>query len=164
MRQLAGVDSLDRRAERVVEGNNMANGFTGPSLEGLVFIVKSTTSGKPNHTLTITVQQPLDSSIAFVAGTWQGEGPNPKNFAGSITAAPSLITCSWPNGMMGANGKTGMNALVCNVVPASRIPGNPTGRWHLDGSVVVTDGQGNVVPGAGPGTVSGDEPPPVLHQ
>lgn len=141
----------------------MSNGFNGPTLQGVVFELKSSTPGKPNHILTITLQQPLDATNAFIAGTWQGEGPTPKNFAGSITAGPVHITCSWPNGMMSANGRTGMNALVGNVVPASRILGNPMGRWHLDGSVVVTDGEGNVVPGAGPGMVSGNEPPPALY-
>ena len=142
----------------------MSNGFNGPALQGVVFDLKSSTPGKPNHTLTITLQQPLETTLAFIAGTWQGEGPNAKNFAGSITASPVHITCSWSNGMMGANGSTGMNALVGDILPASRIPGNPTGRWVLKGSVVVTDGQGNVVPGAGPGMVSGGEPPPPLHQ
>jgi len=139
----------------------MSNGFNGPTLQGIVFELKSSTPNKPNHTLRITLQQTLDNSVAFIAGTWQGDGPNAKNVTGSITASPSRITCSWPNGMMGANGMTGMNALVGHVVPASRLPGNPTGRWHLEGSVVVTDGQGNVVPGAGPGQVSGNEPPPA---
>jgi len=141
----------------------MASGFSGPTLQGVVFELKSGTSGKPNHTLTIVLQQPMDTTLAFISGTWQGDGPNAKNFAGSITAGPVRITCSWPNGMMGPNGRTGMNALVGHVVPASRVPGNPTGRWHLDGTVIVTDGQGTVVPGAGPGMVSGDEPPPVAH-
>lgn len=141
----------------------MSSAFTGPTLQGVTFELKSSTPGKPNHMLTIAVQQPLDASVAFIAGTWQGDGPNAKNVSGSITASPVRITCSWSNGMMGANGKTGMNALVGHVVPASRVPGNPTGRWNLSGSVVVTDGQGDVVPGAGPGAVSGGELPPTIH-
>ena len=134
----------------------MSSAFTGPTLQGVTFELKSGNPGKPNHVLTIALQQPLDASIAFIAGTWQGDG-NAKNVSGSITSNPVRITCSWPNG------KTGMNALVGHVDPASRVPGNPTGRWRLSGSVVVTDGQGNVVPGAGPGAVSGGEPPLTIH-
>ena len=135
----------------------MSSNFTGPTLQGVVFELKSSTPGKPNHVLTIALQQPLDASIAFIAGTWRGDGPNAKNFAGSITGSPVRITCSWPNGMMG------QNTLLGHVVPASRVPGNPTGRWDLSGSVVVTDGQGDVVSGAGPGAVSGGEPPLTIH-
>ena len=43
----------------------------------------------------------------------------------------------------------GMNTLSGTLAP------NGTNIWHLDGTVVVTDGAGNDVPG-GPGEVSGD--------
>jgi hypothetical protein len=147
---IAGHFAITRKPHFVVEGN-MSNGFNGPTLQGKGFELVSSDPSKANHILTITQQAAVaaDDSIAFIAGTWQGDGPNVKNFVGSITASPVRITCSWINGM------NGLNALVGHVVSASRLPGGPEARLRLDATVVVTDDQGNVLQGHGPGQVSG---------
>jgi len=137
-----------------------------PNLKGFVFVLKSS-SNKPDHTLTILSQTYNNADFASIQGTWQGDGPNPKNITGNITtqifANPTpgsiqsvqqgnrliilrtlvWITFHWANGMGGTNTLSG------TLVP------NGTNIWHLNGTVVVTDSAGNVVPG-GPGEVSGD--------
>lgn len=141
----------------------MSNGSSVPTLQGIAFELVSSTPGKPNHILSITLQQPVDDSFAFLVGTWRGDGPNAKIIGGSIAASPVRITCSWSNGMTDPmTGMTGMNVLVGYLVPASRRPGHPTGRLRLDGTVFVTDGTGALLQGKGPGQLSGDEIPPAL--
>ena len=137
-----------------------------PNLKGFVFVLKSS-SNKPDHTLTILSQNFTSAEFASIQGTWQGDGPSPKDITGDITTqlvidpipafqaarhgnriivppTPIWITFHW-----GPNGMGGMNTLSGTLAP------NGTNIWHLDGTVVVTDGAGNDVPGW-PGEVSGD--------
>src|SRR6516164_9617905 len=137
-----------------------------PNLLGFVFVLKSS-SNKPDHTLTILSQSFASAEFASIQGTWQGDGPSPKDISGDITSrlytypAPFIqgarqgnrfivlptfvwITFHWANGM------GGQNTLSGTLVP------NGTNTWHLDGTVVVTDSAGNVIPNKGPGEVSGD--------
>jgi hypothetical protein len=137
-----------------------------PNLKGFVFVLKSS-SNKPDHTLTILSQTFTTSEYSSIQGTWQGDGPSPKDITGDITsriyaypAAASIhvarqrnrqivlptfvwITFQWANGMGGENTLSG------TLVP------NGMNVWHLNGTVVVTNSAGTVVPG-GPGDVSGD--------
>ena len=93
--------------------------------------------------------------VAFVEGTWQGDGPNAKHVTGSITDGVVSLTILWANGMGGTN------TLVGRLTPVvSRIPALPP-RWELNGNVVVTNAQGDIVPG-GPGAVSGEGSPPQV--
>jgi hypothetical protein len=137
-----------------------------PNLLGFVFVLKSS-SNKPDHTLTILSQSFTSAEFASIQGTWQGDGPSPKDVIGDITTqlvidplpafqaarhgnriifppTPIWITVQW-----GPNGMGGTNTLSGTLAP------NGTNIWHLDGTVVVTNGAGTVVPG-GPGEVSGD--------
>jgi hypothetical protein len=137
-----------------------------PNLLGFVFVLKSS-SNKPDHTLTILSQSFTSAEFASIQGTWQGDGPSPKDITGDITTqlvidplpafqaarhgnriifppTPIWITVQW-----GPNGMGGTNTLSGTLAP------NGTNIWHLDGTVVVTNGAGTVVPG-GPGEVSGD--------
>ena len=131
--------------------------FLGPSLEGFVFILKSA-SGKSDHTLTITSQTSIDFLIASVQGTWQGDGPSAKNFAGTILSvnAPS-ITLSWANGM------NGHNTLSGRLTPVSAITVFQENAWHLNGSVTAYDANNEPITGAGPGNVSGNGHPPFVE-
>jgi hypothetical protein len=137
-----------------------------PNLKGFVFVLKSS-SNKPDHTLSILSQTFTSTDFASIQGTWQGDGPTAKDITGDITSrlytypAPAFsqearqgdrlivfptfvwIAFHWANGM------GGQNILSGTLVP------NGTNVWHLNGTVVVTDSTGNVVPG-GPGDVSGD--------
>ena len=128
--------------------------FDGPSIQNFVFHLKSS-SNAPNHILTITSQTSVNTNFAFIQGTWQGDGPNAKQITGSVTDGTVSLTASWANGMGGTN------TLVGTLTPVvSRIPVFPT-AWELNGNVVVTNGQGNVVAG-GPGAVSGEGSPPQV--
>jgi hypothetical protein len=130
--------------------------FDGPFLQGVIFHLKSNNPGNPNapnHTLEITSQTSVSSNFAFVEGNWQGDGPSAKRFTGSLTDGTVSLTCSWANGM------SGTNTLVARVAPASQIIAN---RWDLNGNVVVTNGTGSIVSGAGPGMVSGEGQAQVL--
>jgi hypothetical protein len=127
--------------------------FDGPGLQGVAFTLRSG-SGKPTHTLTITGQTTVTANYAFLQGTWQGDGPTPKNFTGSLTDGVVSITCSWANGMGGTN------TLIGRISVGSPIIVN---LWALNGNVVVTNGQGAVVPGAGPGAVSGEGRAPEIN-
>jgi PASTA domain len=137
-----------------------------PNLLGFVFVLKSS-SNKPDHTLTILSQNFTSAEFASIEGTWEGDGPSPKDITGDITTqllidpgpafraarhgnriitvppTPIWITFHWPNGMGGTNTLSGALAP------------NGTNIWQLDGTVVVTNSAGTVVPG-GPGEVSGD--------
>jgi hypothetical protein len=135
-----------------------------PNLLGFVFVLKSS-SNKPDHKLTILSQINTSAEFATIQGTWQGDG-GPKDITGDITSRlysypapfqvarqenrhivfPSFlwITCHWPNGMSGTN-----------ILSGTLVP-NGTNIWHLNGTVVVTDSAGNVIPNKGPGDVSGD--------
>ena len=104
--------------------------FDGPSFQDFVFHLKSS-SGAPNHTLTITSQTSVNTNFAFIRGTWQGDGPNAKNITGSVTDGTVSLTASWANGMGGTN------TLIGRLTPASRIVAFPP-RWELSGNVVVT--------------------------
>ena len=128
--------------------------FDGPSFQNFVFQLKSS-SNAPNHILTITSQTSVNTNFAFIQGTWQGDGPNAKQITGSITDGTVSLTASWANGMGGTNTLVGRLAPV-----VSRIPVFPT-AWELNGSVVVTNGQGSIVAG-GPGAVSGEGSPPQV--
>ena len=128
--------------------------FDGPSFQNFVFRLKSS-SNAPNHILTITSQTSVNTNFAFIQGTWQGDGPNAKQITGSITDGTVSLTASWANGMGGTNTLVGRLAPV-----VSRIPVFPT-VWELNGSVVVTNGQGSIVAG-GPGAVSGEGSPPQV--
>jgi hypothetical protein len=128
--------------------------FDGPSFQNFVFHLKSS-SNAPNHILTITWQTSVNTNFAFIQGTWQGDGPNAKQITGSITDGTVSLTASWANGMGGTNTLVGRLAPV-----VSRIPVFPT-VWELNGSVVVTNGQGSIVAG-GPGAVSGEGSPPQV--
>jgi hypothetical protein len=135
--------------------------FLGPSFEGFVFILKSDSDKqnptKPNHTLTITSQTSIDFIIASIQGTWQGDGPSPKSFAGSIFSLDNLsITLSWANGMNGHNTLTGK---LTHLAPSDVLQQH---LWHLDGSVTAFDGNNNPIAGAGPGNVSGNGEPPFV--
>ena len=137
-----------------------------PNLKGFVFVLKSS-SNKPDHTLTILSQNFASAEFASIQGTWQGDGPSSKDITGDITTqlvidpipafqaarhgnriivppTPIWITFRW-----GPNGMGGTNTLSGTLAP------NGTNIWHLDGTVVVTNSAGTVVPG-GPGEVSGD--------
>jgi hypothetical protein len=130
--------------------------FLGPSFEGFVFILKSD-SEKPNHTLTITSQTSIDFIIAAIQGTWQGDGPSAKSFAGTIFMLKNLsITLSWANGMSGHNTLTGKLTHV----PAIDVL--QENLWHLDGSVTAFGADNNPIAGAGPGNVSGNGEPPFV--
>jgi hypothetical protein len=138
-----------------------------PNLKGFVFFpLRSSQPGKPDHKLTILSQTFTSAELATIQGTWEGDGPNVHDGTGDITTAlvghpipfarhengvivvphPTLlrITFQWPNGM------SGWNTLTGTLTP------NGTNIWHLDGTVVVTDGSGTVQQGKGPGDVSGD--------
>ena len=132
-----------------------------PNLKGFVFVLKSS-SNKPDHTLTILSQNFTSAEFASIQGTWQGDGPSSKDITGDITTQlvidpiPALQAARHGNRIMvpptpiwitfrwGPNGMGGMNTLSGTLAP------NGTNIWHLDGTVVVTDGAGNDVPG-GPG-------------
>ena len=131
----------------------MTNPFQGPNLQGYVFVLKSG-SNHPDHTLTIKSRMPISANFAFIEGSWQGEGPSPKNFTGSLTDGSVSTTCSWQNGMGGTN--TLMGKLVPDNLRAF--------LWKLSGTVGVTDSGGNVVAGAGPGMVSGDGHAPLVNE
>jgi hypothetical protein len=124
--------------------------FDGPSLEGVVFTLKSS-DNKPTHTLTITSQTYVSDNYAFIQGTWQGDGGTAKDFTGSLTDGTVSMTCSWANGM------SGVNTLIGRITPVSQIVAN---GWQFTGSVVVTS-NGAVVQG-GPGGVSGEGRPPQI--
>ena len=134
--------------------------FLGPSFEGFVFILKSLEpdSVKPNHTLTITSQTSIDFIIASIQGTWQGDGPSPKSFAGTIFKLNNLsITLSWANGMSGHNTLTGR---LTHLAPSDVLEQN---SWHLDGSVTAYGANNEPIAGAGPGNVSGNGHPPFVE-
>jgi hypothetical protein len=122
--------------------------FDGPSLEGIIFSLKSNNPDNPdapNHTLTITTQTFVSVNFAFIQGTWQGDGPTAKDFTGSLTDGTVSMTCSWANGMGGTN------TLIAGIIPGSQIVAN---LWELSGNVIVTNSSGEIVP-AGPGIVTG---------
>jgi hypothetical protein len=129
--------------------------FRGPSFEGFVFILKSD-SAKPKHTLTITSQASIDIIIASIQGTWQGDGPNPKSFTGTIFNLNHLsVTLSWANGMSGHNTLTGK---LTHLAPSDVLEQN---LWRLDGSVTAYDANNNPIAG-GPGNVSGNGEVPLV--
>jgi hypothetical protein len=125
--------------------------FAGPSLEGVVFSLKSNT-GAPDHTLTVTAQTFVTVDFAFIQGTWQGNSPPAKSFTGSLTDGTVSMTCSWANGM------SGTNTLIARITRASEIYAS---SWELSGNVVVTNDTGAIVPG-GPGMVTGSGSTPVV--
>lgn len=126
--------------------------FLGQSFENFVFVLKSD-SGKPSHTLTIKSQTSIDFIIAAIQGTWQGDGPSAKPFAGTIIRLKVLqISLSWANGMGGHNTLAG----VLTKVPTNNVL--EENLWHLAGSVTAYNADNEKVPG-GPGNVSGNGAP-----
>jgi len=150
-----------------------------PNLKGFVFVLKSS-SNKPDHTLTILSQNFTSAEFASIQGTWQGDGPSSKDITGDITTqlvidpipafqaarhgnriivppTPIWITFRW-----GPNGMGGMNTLSGTLAP------NGTNIWHLDGTVVVTNSAGTVVPGEPASLATGEivaaDLTPAFHQ
>jgi len=129
--------------------------YNGPSFQGLSFDLASA-NGKPAHTLTIQTQTSGFFYTAYITGTWQGDGA-PKQVTGDIVDVNGAIsiTVTWANGQHGTNTLSG----TINWVPERAIT---LSHWHLQGTVTVTNGAGQVVPGAGPGNVSGSAYPHIL--
>ena len=128
------------------------NLYNGPSFQGLSFDLASS-SGKPAHTLTIQTQTAGFNYTAYITGTWQGDGAA-KPVTGQIVDVNGAITItvSWANGQGGTNTLSGTISWVPELVYFQS-------HWQLQGSVTVTNGAGQVVPGAGPGNVSGSAYP-----
>jgi len=126
--------------------------YNGPSFQGLSFDLASA-NGKPAHTLTIQTQTSGLFYTAYITGTWQGDGAA-KQVTGTIVDVNGAITITvtWANGQNGTNTLSG----TINWVPERSITQS---HWHLQGTVTVTNGAGQVVPGAGPGNVSGSAYP-----
>jgi hypothetical protein len=127
--------------------------YSGPSFQGLSFDLLSS-NGKPAHTLTIQTQTNGFFNTAYITGTWQGDGPTARQITGTIVDINGniTITVSWANGQGGSNTLSGSITWVPELAFYQS-------HWLLQGSVTVTDGFGNIVPGAGPGNVSGNAYP-----
>jgi hypothetical protein len=126
--------------------------YNGPSFQGLSFDLLSS-NGKPAHTLTIQTQTNGFFDTAYITGTWQGEGAA-KPITGSIVDVNGniTITVTWANGQGGTNTLSGTITWVPELAFFQS-------HWLLQGSVTVTDANGQVVQGAGPGNVSGNAYP-----
>lgn len=131
--------------------------YKGPWYQGFVFVLISSTPGKPNHILTISQQfNEYWGEKAYITGSWRGENPSgegsPKSIEGLISENGAHISCSWstPNGSNELAGSLAYN-------PGEFIPrrGLIWPSAFLDGEVTALDAQGNVIPNAGPGHVSG---------
>jgi len=136
--------------------------YSGPNYQGFVFVLVSSTPGKPNHILTIAQQfNEHYLPIASIAGSWRGDSPtSQKPVNGLITGNGDGIQVSWttPNGS---------NVLTGTLAYEPGSFGKHPVEWilphaRLDGDVVAYDAQGNVIPGAGPGHVSGTGMRPLL--
>jgi hypothetical protein len=121
--------------------------FDGPSLLNVVFTLKSLENA-PTHFLRIMSQTSISRNFAFIQGTWQGDGPTPKQFIGTISDGTIRLTCSWARGD-DPNIDVGRNTLMGTVFPAD------TQHWVLVGNVVATDAEGEITSG-GPGMVTGE--------
>jgi len=138
--------------------------YNGPSYAGFVFNLQSS-SGKSNHLLTISTQvSELLFYQAYITGTWQGEdssGPmgTPKQVTGLITDNGTGIKCSWttPNGTNTLTGSLTytpghfLEEKIGNIPIVGFVPP----QAFLQGTVTAYDANGNVLPGMGPGDVSG---------
>jgi hypothetical protein len=126
--------------------------YTGPWYQGFIFVLVSSTPGKPNHILTISQQfnEPWGEK-AYITGSWVGENPSgqmsPKSFQGLIAQNGNHISCSWPS-------PGGSNQLAGSLTytPGEFIPkrGLIWPSAFIDGEVTDQDGQP-----AGPGHVTG---------
>jgi hypothetical protein len=136
--------------------------YNGPNYQGFVFVLVSSTPGKANHILTIA-QQFYEHylPLAYITGYWRGDSPqSQKLLEGLITGNGDGIQVSWttPNG---TNVLTG--TLTYEPGSFTRPPiGFIWPHALLDGEVVAYDAQGNVIPGAGPGHVSGTGTRPLV--
>jgi hypothetical protein len=143
--------------------------YNGPSFANFQWCLKGTQHGTGDgsqyHLLQILTQAPEANFKAYITGNW---GPTTdcvtpsgtKEVTGQITQIPDDssffdIVCRWhpphPN-------ESQTQTLTGNI---TFVPGRSAGRvlfhpeWVLQGSVVVTGADGNVLVGKGPGDVVG---------
>jgi hypothetical protein len=132
--------------------------YTGPNYAGFVFTLDSS-SGKPAHGLTISTQ--ADQNIDYIAnitGLWYpyGDDANARPITGYIAGNGDAINCTWTT-------SDGYNVLQGTLTYSAetksglggRGPGMARPSAYLDGTVTAYDANGNVLPGKGPGPVSG---------
>jgi hypothetical protein len=134
--------------------------YTGPNYADFLFVLPSgATPPKPTHILIISTQESLKYNyVASISGLWypEGDDSNPNSVIGQISGNGDGIYCSWATKKGGYNvlqgtltynagTKVGRGAGIVEAVPSA----------YLDGDVTAYDDNGNVLPGMGPGPVSG---------
>jgi hypothetical protein len=133
--------------------------YQGPNYQGFKFTLHST-NGK-DHKLTIATQVgETMAHQAYITGTWEGaSSSSAKPVTGLITENGLEIKCSWdtPNGKNTLVGSLFYTAghFIDETVGTVPFIGFVPPEASLDGTVTAYDINGNVLPGKGPGDVSG---------
>jgi hypothetical protein len=135
--------------------------YKGPWYQGFVFVLVSSTPGKPNHYFTILQQfNEYWGEKAYITGSWQGDNPagqvqSPKFGEGLIAQNGAHISFTWPT----PSGRTNQLAGSLSYNPGEFIPrrGLIWPSAFIDGEVTDSDGQP-----AGPGHVTGTGMRPML--
>jgi hypothetical protein len=143
--------------------------YTGPDYTGFAFTLKSSTNGN-SYTLAIVSMTPENvENSAYITGTWGPFGSSmTNNFTGLITSDGEGIKCTWFNGATKSQPTVYEHQLTGGLTYYPRRFVNrgvaPATAVLQDGVVVVFDPNapaGTVIPGMGPGNVSGSGMQPI---
>jgi hypothetical protein len=132
--------------------------YSGPNYAGFVFVLASGI-GKPNHILAISTQENQNIDyLANITGLWhpKGDDSNAKPITGYIAGNGDVINCNWITSKTSGAYNVLQGTLTYNVGKKSGTTAGVIGpSAYLDGDVTAHDANGDVIPGMGPGPVSG---------